>query len=92
MRGDGAWPAWSVPGRFLSFLSWSGAAATVGPWGRPAGGDRESSDESSVRPGRDNSIYVTRHYFQQFSCTFDLQYYPFDTQVSFFRHLDLAQI
>ena len=59
---SGAWgvlPVWSVAGRFLSFLSSSGAAATVAPlgsfsppWGKPIGGSRESSDESSVRPGR----------------------------------------
>ena len=31
--------------------------------------------------GRDNSIYMTREYFQEYSCAFDLKYYPFDTQV-----------
>ena len=31
--------------------------------------------------GKDNSIYMTREYFQEYSCAFDLKYYPFDTQV-----------
>ena len=31
--------------------------------------------------GSDNSIYMTREYFQEYSCPFDLKYYPFDTQV-----------
>ncbi len=28
-----------------------------------------------------NSIVVSREYFMDFSCTYDLVYYPFDTQV-----------
>ena len=28
-----------------------------------------------------NSLYLTREYYQDFSCEFDLIYYPFDTQV-----------
>ena len=31
--------------------------------------------------GRENSIYLTREYFQEYSCQFDLIMYPFDTQV-----------
>ena len=31
--------------------------------------------------GRENSIYLTREYFQEYSCQFDLHHYPFDTQV-----------
>ena len=31
--------------------------------------------------GRENSIYLTREYFQEYSCQFDLMMYPFDTQV-----------
>ena len=34
--------------------------------------------------GKDNSIYMTREYFQEYSCAFDLKYYPFDTQVNYF--------
>ncbi len=30
-----------------------------------------------------NSIVVSREYFMDFSCTYDLVYYPFDTQVQF---------
>ena len=29
-----------------------------------------------------NSLYLTREYYQDFSCEFDLGYYPFDTQVN----------
>ena len=35
-----------------------------------------------IFPGTENSIYVDRRYFQEFSCQFDLLYYPFDTQAS----------
>lgn len=31
--------------------------------------------------GNENSIFLTREYFQEYSCEFDLLYYPFDTQV-----------
>jgi hypothetical protein len=31
--------------------------------------------------GRKNAIYLTREYFQEYACEFDLTYYPFDTQV-----------
>lgn len=31
--------------------------------------------------GRENSIMITREYYQEYSCDFDLKYYPFDTQV-----------
>ena len=37
--------------------------------------------------GKDNSIYMTREYFQEYSCAFDLKYYPFDTQVRYLRFL-----
>ena len=29
-----------------------------------------------------NSINLLREYYQEFSCEFDLQFYPFDTQVT----------
>ncbi len=32
--------------------------------------------------GATNSIYLTREYYQEYACPFDLTYYPFDTQVS----------
>ena len=32
--------------------------------------------------GRTNAIYLTREYYQDYACAFDLAYYPFDTQVS----------
>ncbi len=32
--------------------------------------------------GRENSIMITREYYQDYSCDFDLKFYPFDTQVS----------
>ena len=32
-------------------------------------------------PGKKNSITMSREYFQDYSCQFDLIYYPFDTQV-----------
>ncbi len=31
--------------------------------------------------GRDNAIYLTREYYQEYGCEFDLIYYPFDTQM-----------
>ena len=31
--------------------------------------------------GEGNWIYMSREYFQEYSCQFDLRYYPFDTQV-----------
>ena len=31
--------------------------------------------------GRTNAIYLSREYFQEYACEFDLIYYPFDTQV-----------
>lgn len=31
--------------------------------------------------GRTNAIYLTREYYQEYACEFDLIYYPFDTQV-----------
>ena len=36
--------------------------------------------------GKDNSIYMTREYYQEYSCAFDLTYYPFDTQVTWFAN------
>ena len=32
--------------------------------------------------GAENSVYFEREYYHDFSCTFDLLYYPFDTQVN----------
>ena len=31
--------------------------------------------------GRRNAIYLTREYYQDYACRFDLIYYPFDTQL-----------
>ena len=31
--------------------------------------------------GATNSILLTREYYQEYACQFDLIYYPFDTQV-----------
>ena len=31
--------------------------------------------------GKDNSVYMIREYFLEYSCQFDLTYYPFDTQM-----------
>ncbi len=31
--------------------------------------------------GAKNSISLTREYYQEYACEFDLYYYPFDTQV-----------
>ena len=61
VRGASPWPASSVGGRFLSFLSWSGAAVTAGLQGScrrgpPLGGGRASSGGSSVRPGRSDAM------------------------------------
>ena len=42
--------------------------------------------------GKDNSIYMTREYFQEYSCAFDLKYYPFDTQVKYFAIIQIISI
>ena len=34
-----------------------------------------------IYPGKENSIYISQRYVQEFSCHFRLEYYPFDTQV-----------
>ena len=31
--------------------------------------------------GADNSIYLEQEYYEQFSCDFNLEFYPFDIQV-----------
>ena len=33
--------------------------------------------------GRTNAIYLSREYYQEYACEFDLIYYPFDTQLCF---------
>ena len=33
--------------------------------------------------GRTNAIYLSREYYQEYACEFDLTYYPFDTQLCF---------
>ena len=38
-------------------------------------------------PGKYNSILTTQRYHQEFACNFDLEYYPFDNQVSSFKWL-----
>ena len=43
--------------------------------------DLKHSEEVLLYEGRHNSIYMTREYFQEYSCQFNLYYYPFDTQV-----------
>ena len=32
-------------------------------------------------PGSNNAILLKREYYQEYSCEFDLRYYPFDTQM-----------
>ena len=34
-------------------------------------------------PGSNNAILLRREYYQDFSCEFDLRYYPFDTQACY---------
>ena len=31
--------------------------------------------------GKDNAIFFTREYYQDYGCSFDLRFYPFDTQM-----------
>ena len=31
--------------------------------------------------GKDNAIFFTREYYQDYGCHFDLRFYPFDTQM-----------
>jgi hypothetical protein len=47
--------------------------------GIPKGLDVES--EATIYEGSENSVIYTREYFFDFDCPFDLQSYPFDTQV-----------
>ena len=42
--------------------------------------------------GRTNAIYLTREYYQDYACAFDLAYYPFDTQVSIVLHTQFYSI
>ncbi len=35
--------------------------------------------------GSSNAIVFSREYFMDFSCSLDLRYYPFDTQVCFMK-------
>ena len=90
----GAWPVWSAPGRFLSFLSWSGAAVTAapvvscspwGPWGKLSGGNRESSDESSVKPGRSPLLRaLIQYFFVKYYKAHDQSGEYFEAQFSYF--------
>ena len=41
--------------------------------------------EAYIYPGKENSIYVTQRYIQEFLCQFKLEYYPFDTQVCIYK-------
>ena len=41
------------------------------------------STEAMLFSGRRNAIYLTREYYQEYACRFDLIYYPFDTQLCF---------
>ncbi|XP_059081415.1 uncharacterized protein LOC131879190 [Tigriopus californicus] len=43
--------------------------------------DMTQAVESMLFSGGTNSIYMTREYYEDYACQFDLQYYPFDTQV-----------
>ena len=70
VRGASPWPASSVGGRFLWSLCWRGAAVTAAlpascRRGRPPGGGRASSGESSVRHGRSDLIMRISYKAQQ---------------------------
>lgn len=41
--------------------------------------------------GEDNSIYLTREYYQDYRCMFHLDHYPFDTQVCSIQFAVLAK-
>ena len=41
------------------------------------------STEAMLFSGRRNAIYLTREYYQEYACRFDLIFYPFDTQLCF---------
>ncbi|XP_059081996.1 gamma-aminobutyric acid receptor subunit beta-2-like [Tigriopus californicus] len=43
--------------------------------------DMTQSIEALLFSGETNSIIMTREYYQDYSCQFDLRYYPFDSQV-----------
>ena len=41
-----------------------------------------NSDETEIFNGSENSLVMVQSYSHEFQCTFELQHYPFDTQVS----------
>ena len=43
--------------------------------------DLTLATEALLFSGSENSLRITREYYKSYSCSFDLQYYPFDTQV-----------
>lgn len=47
----------------------------------PLDEDITLSTEAMLFSGRDNAILLTREYYQDYACNFDLLYYPFDTQM-----------
>lgn len=39
------------------------------------------STEAMLFAGESNSIFLSREYYQDYGCSFDLRYYPFDAQI-----------
>ena len=48
--------------------------------------DLTMATESKIFKGEENQVYLKRKYYQDFFCEFELQNYPFDTQVFFLIH------
>ena len=49
--------------------------------GKPAPDNIERALEANVYAGVDSYIIMSREYFIDWTCDYDLLYYPFDTQV-----------
>ena len=47
----------------------------------PLSEDITLSTEAMLFSGQDNAIFLTREYYQDYGCNFDLLFYPFDTQM-----------
>ena len=51
----------------------------------------EVLDETNLFKGKENSLIMTQSYTHDFQCVYQLQRYPFDTQVGFINCSKLCQ-
>ena len=57
------------------------ASTVVQRVGEPAPDDIQRALEANVYKGEESYIIMKREYFIDWTCEYDLLYYPFDTQV-----------